>query len=74
MWNLDLALEELSGRAHGQLVNDPHDARVVVGRDAFADGRLDILRGELGARVEHDGRRRSLRPWIDIRERVLSEA
>lgn len=54
-WDLDLALEDLAGRAHGQPVSDPHDARVFVGRDAFADLRLEFRLGDLGARVEHDG-------------------
>src|SRR3954454_14899223 len=52
----DLALEDLPGRALGQLVDEVHRARVLVGRDALLGEVAQLLGRGVGALLErHDG-------------------
>ena len=55
---LDLALEDLAGRPLGQLVDDPHAARVLVGRDLLLDERAQVLRASRRRRPSARRRRR----------------
>ena len=51
---LDLALEDLAGGALGQVVEEPDQARVLVGGDPLLDVGADLLGRQLLALVEDD--------------------
>src|SRR4029078_1140648 len=53
---LDLAAQDLPGRALRQLVNQPDLPRVLVGGDLVAGERAQFLRGRAGVRLQRHGR------------------
>src|SRR4051794_33175508 len=54
--HLDLALEDLAGRALRELVDEPDLARVLVVGDLFLDVGLELVGGDVLALLEDHGR------------------
>src|SRR6476469_6712903 len=61
---LDLALEDLAGRALGEVVEEPDDPRVLVGGDPLLDVLADLLGRQLLAVVDDDRRADLLAPLV----------
>src|SRR3954454_5539169 len=51
--HVDVALEDLARRALGQLVEEPHAARVLVGGHALLDEVADVVLARILAVLEH---------------------